>query len=354
MSPQRVVILLVAGLGLLGFAVWLASTRHLERATLSGDLVLPGLEHNVNTVTAVSLRKGDGTQSSLKKDGAGWTVAERAWPADAARVRKLLLDLGALTVVEEKTHLAANYPQLGVEDLSSPKAGGTRVDIVSPARTWSLIVGKASSGKSGYVRVADAEPSLLAAPLLTAEAAPRSWLDRTLIDVGVERVREVEERPASGAAYTASRVKQGEPAFTVSPLPKGRTLTGPAVAEPVAASLAGLSLDDVRKAGAGAAAGAAHATLRTYDGLEVACTGRKDGAQYLVAVSARGTTPQAEAEAQKLNARLTGFEFEIPEYRYTGIFKPLEELLTVAPGAAPKALATKSKPPAPQSAPASR
>src|SRR5205807_1366366 len=112
------------------------------RAMRTGDLVLADLEHSVNAVTAIALRKGDGTHVTLKKEAAGWSVGEREWPADASKVRKLLLDLGALNIVEEKTRLAANFPKLGVEDVSSPQASGTRVEIVSPARTWALIVGK--------------------------------------------------------------------------------------------------------------------------------------------------------------------------------------------------------------------
>ena len=331
MGPQRVVVLLVAGLAVLAGAIWLASTRHLERATLAGDLVLPGLEQGVNTVTEVDLNKADGARTTLKKDGSAWTVAERGWPADTPKVRKLLLDLGALTVVEEKTRLAANYPQLGVEDVSTPHASGTRIDAVSPNKSWGLIIGKASSGKSGYVRVATAPQSVLAAPLLMVDAAPAGWLERTLTDLGGERVREIEEHPANGPEYTATRLKQGEPNFSVSPIPKGRSLTGPAVAEPIAAALSVLTLDEVRRADPGAATGASHATFRTYDGLELALSGRQDGDHYLIAARAQGSSPQGEAEAQKLNTRLGGFEFEIPQYRYEVIFKPLVELLTVAP-----------------------
>src|SRR5215469_1479018 len=253
MGPQRVVVLLVAGLAVLAGAIWLASTRHLERATLTGDLVLPGLAPGVNTISEIDLKKADGTHTTLKKDPSTWTVTERGWPADTPKVRKLLLDLGALTVVEEKTRLPANYAQLGVEDVSTPHATGTLVDAVSPAKSWVLIVGNSSSGKSGYVRVANAPQSLLAAPLLTVNAAPEGWLEHTLIDVGAERVREIEEHPANGPAYTAMRLKQGEPNFSVGPIPKGRSLTGPAVAEPMAASLSVLTLDDVRKADPGAA-----------------------------------------------------------------------------------------------------
>ena len=125
MSARRVAVLLAAGLAVLAFAMWVASRRHLERATLTGDLVLPGLERAVNTVTEIDLAKGDGTRTTLKKDSAGWNVGERGWPADTPKLRKFVLDLGALNVVEEKTRLPANYPQLGVEDVTSPRAAGT-------------------------------------------------------------------------------------------------------------------------------------------------------------------------------------------------------------------------------------
>src|SRR5207237_8741176 len=85
MSAGRVVAVLVAGLALVGFAMWVASQRHLERATLAGDLVLPDLEHHVNAVTEVALRKADGTHATLKRNGAGWSVGERGWPADRTR-----------------------------------------------------------------------------------------------------------------------------------------------------------------------------------------------------------------------------------------------------------------------------
>src|SRR5439155_6785670 len=72
MNARRVGVLLVAGLAIIGFAMWIASQRHLERATLTGDLVLADLEHSVNAVTAIALRKGDGTHVTLKKEAAGW------------------------------------------------------------------------------------------------------------------------------------------------------------------------------------------------------------------------------------------------------------------------------------------
>ncbi|HWZ64606.1 MAG TPA: DUF4340 domain-containing protein [Steroidobacteraceae bacterium] len=346
MSARRVALLLLVGVALVVFAIWLASQRHLEHATLTGDLVLPGLEHSVNAVSAVDLRRGDGTRATLKRDADGWLVGERAWPAESGRVRKLLLDLGALNVVEEKTRLPANYAQLGVDDVTTPKATGTEIDVVTPGRTFALIVGHTSGGKSGYVRVGGSAASLLAAPLLTPDADPKSWLERSLVDLPVARVREVEAKPADGPGYTATRAKKEDPDFTVAPTPKGRQLTGPGAADSIAAALAGLTLEDVQKGTAPADAKLSHAVYRTFDGLELEVAGRKDGARSLIALTARSLGAGTAAEAQRLNARLSGWEFEVPEYKYGAIFRSLEDLLK--PREEPKQPAKKAagKPPA--------
>jgi len=339
-SARRVAWLLVAGVAVIAFAIWLSSRRHLERDMAAGALVLPGLEHNVNTVTKVSLRKGDGTHATLKREGDTWRVEERGWPADVGRVRKLLLDLGALNIVEEKTRLPANYPQLGVADVTSPQTTGTLIEVTAPTHSWSVIIGKSSGAKSGYVRVANAPQTLLAAPLVTVDSDPKSWLDHALLDVPVARVRQVEERPAQGPAYTVAREKKEQNDFTVSPLPKGRELTSAAAAEPITTSLASLSLDDVRKADPKTDPPSAHALYRTFDGLELEVSGRKDGNHSLIAASARSTGKDTAAEASQLSARLNGWEFEIPDYKYTVMFSPLEDLLKKPPQPAKKAAAT--------------
>lgn len=354
MSARRVAWLLVIALAIIAFAIWLSSRRHLDRDLVAGDLVLPGLEHSVNTVGTVSLRKGDDTHTTLKKESALWKVVERDWPADEGKVRKLLLDLGALNIVEEKTRLPANYPALGVEPVNSPKATGTLIDVSAPPHSWQLIVGKPSSGKSGYVRVASAAQSLLAAPLLNPDADPKSWLKHELLDINAERVQQIEEKPAEGPAFTAMRPKKDEISFSVTPLPKGRQLTGPAAAEGIAGGLSALTLDDVRKAGsAPPGAQRSRAVYRTFDGLEVTLAGRKDGAHPLVAISVRSDKPATTAEAQRLTQLVNGWEFEIPDYKYTVIFTPLEELLQKPPEPAKKS-SSKQPPPAPAQSPIAR
>jgi hypothetical protein len=329
MTTHRVAMLLGAGVIVVGFAIWVSSKRHLDRATMAGDLVLPGLESALNTVSEIRLGKGDETHTTLKKGAAEWTVGERGYPADSGKIRKLLLDLGALNVVEEKTHSAVNYPLLGVEDTTSPKATGTRVAVVTPSKVYELIIGKSSSAKSGYVRVPSTEQALLAAPSLTVDADPKRWLDHTLIDIHQERVKEVEEKPADGPAYTASREKKEQADFTVSNIPKGRELSSPVAADPIAGALGGMSFDDVHKAAAPTPADAkiSHVIYRTFDGLEIDLAGRKDGTRDLIAFTVRSTAKETGDEAQKLSAQLQGWEYELPSYKYDGIFQSLDSLL---------------------------
>ena len=259
MTGRRVAWLLIAGIALVVFAIWLSSRRHLERSIMAGDLVLPGLEQNVNGVVTIRLHKAGDVHTTLQKDGSDWNVTERGWPADRSKVRKLLLDLGALNIVEEK--------------------------------------------------------------------------------------------PVQGPAFTAAREKKDDANFSVAPLPKGRVLTGPGAAAAVTAALSSLELDDVHKANVPGDAQVSHAVFRTFDGLEVDVSGRKDGARSLVAFTASSSAKESEAEAHKLNAHLNGWEFEIPDYKYTAIFTPLEDLLQKPPEPAKKKSASAAQPAKPQPLP---
>ncbi len=328
MTARRVVLLLAAGLIIIAFAIWLASKRHLERATQAGDLVIPGLEKSLNGVTEVRLTKADETHSTLKKGASNWIVGERDYPADSGKVRKLLLDLGSLNVVEEKTRNPANYPQLGVEDTTTPKATGTRVAVVTPEKVYEIIIGKPSSAKSGYVRIPSAQQALLAAPSITVDADPKRWLDNTLLDINQDRIKEVEEKPAEGASFKASREKKEQTDFTVSNIPKGRELSSPVAANSVAGSLSALTLDDVHKSASAAGdAKISHAIFRTFDGLEIDVAGHKDGSRDLITITAHSSAKETADEAQKLTNQLQGWDFEIPSYKYDVIFTSLDSLL---------------------------
>jgi hypothetical protein len=332
--PAQVLSLIVAGCALAGAGLWLASRHNSDSTADASAQVLPLKQNDLNAVSRLRIFKGDGSHTTLDRDATRWLVAERGYPADTGQVRKLLLDLAALQVEEQKTSDPALYSKLGVEDPHGAQSGSTGLDIELNAKTLSLIVGKTSGTGSVFVRLAAAPQSLLASPQLTPDSDPRHWLDRSILDIAPDQILEVDVKVPGGPDYIIKRSgAAGGSDYVVSPLPKGRELSDPSAPAAQAGALAGLQLDDVRKAGTLAAT--ASAIFRTRDGLTLTIAGLPQGATRYITVVAAANAPGAQQRAQELNGRLAGWEFEVPGYRYDGVFRPLEQLLKPKPVPAP-------------------
>ena len=366
MSPRRIGILLAVAVVVIAVAFWLSSRGHHDLSEAVGKPVLPDLKKSLNEVSELRFAKADGAHATLRKEGDGWVVAEREFAADASRVRKLLLDLSSLEVVEEKTSNPERYSALSVEDVGPADAskpapakanaydfGGavaaTRIDVVTPGKTWSLINGKSGGGKAGYVRVVGSKQSLLASPRLDTDSEPQRWLEKTIVDIPQARIQSVAVQPPKGAAYTVSRDKKETENFSVSNLPKGRKLSYEGAGNSLASSLESVSLGDIRAkatapspAAAGLSVETSKATYKTFDGLTVELTGRKESApglkkddpkveHHFISLAASSTDKATQPEAEKLNAHVAGKEFEVSSYKFEGMFKPLEDLLEPLP-----------------------
>ncbi len=340
MTARRVTLLFAIGIVVIALAAWVSSRSQTGEDSIAGTAVLPGLEHSLNDVTRIRITQAGNSQATLDRGATDWRVAERGYPADSGKLRKLLLDLGSLKTVERKTRIARNYPVLGVEDVTSPKATGVRIDIVSPGKTWSLIVGHSMDANDCYVRVVDSAQSLLASPLVAADADPKLWLDPTIVNIAQSRVSEIEERPAKGPAFSAARARKTDANYTVHGVPRGRELTGPDAADSLGSALSALTLTDVRKATAPAkTTDLSHAVFKTFDGLEIDVSGHTEAKDHYIDLSARATDKSADAEARQINSRVQGWDYEIPDYRYDEIFQSMDGLL--------KPLPAKKAPPAP-------
>jgi Domain of unknown function (DUF4340) len=332
MTARRVTLLFAIGIVIIALAAWVASRSQTGESSIAGTSVLPGLERSVNDVTEIRITKADNTRTTLDRKTTDWTVAERGYPADSGKLRKLLLDLGSLKAVERKTSIARNYPVLGVEDVSQPKATGARIDIVSAGKTWSLIVGSSMDANDCYVRVVGAAPSLLASPLIQVDADPKLWLDPAILDIAQSRISEVDEQPAKGTAFNVARDKKTQADFTVHGIPRGRELTGPDAADTMGSALSNLTLTDVRKAAAPPAGTAlSHAVFKTFDGLEIDLSGYEQANNGYIGVSAQARDKSADAEAQQIDSRAQGWEYQIPGYRYEEIFQAMDGLLKPLP-----------------------
>lgn len=336
MTARRVSLLFVIGVVVIALAAWISSRSQTGEQSMAGTLVLPGLQGSLNQVTRIRITKADKTQTTVSRQATHWAVGERGYPADSGKLRQLLLDLGSLKAVERKTRIARNYPVLGVDDVTSPAATGARIDIVAPGKRWSLIVGHSMDADDCYVRVVGSAQSLLASPLVVVEADPKLWLDQTVVDIAPKRVSEIDEHPAAGSGFSASRAKESQADFTVGGIPRGRELSGADAADSMGSALSSLTLTDVRRTTAppqGAAL--SHAVFKTFDGLEINVSGYEEGRSHYVDLSARAAAKSAAAEAAQINSRVQGWDYQIPDYRYDEIFPSLDSLLKPLPARKP-------------------
>ena len=159
MNPKQKGILGAAAAVLLAAGVFVSMHRS-GQSGVEGSTLFPDLQGALGDVTEIRLSRGDGSRTTLAKNGLAWTVNERNYPADAVRVRDLAIGLASLRVVERKTSVPENYAKLGVEAPDSPAATSTLVEVVSGKQSWSLIVGKVSDNRAVFVRKPQREAKL--------------------------------------------------------------------------------------------------------------------------------------------------------------------------------------------------
>jgi hypothetical protein len=368
MSRQRFIALLVAAVLAISGALYLSTERNPPRDSRGGAL-LPALAGEMNTVSAVSVRRASAAPTATihLKDGR-WTVAERGdYPADVPKLRKLLLALSDAKIIEEKTSNPASFPLIGVEDPSAPGATGAEVSFTAGDGTHGVIVGK-SVGGGNFVRRKGENLSYSVEPGISFETEPRFWIESKLFDAAPANIQSIEVKPAAGAAYTLRRaapaVAAGTPAtgattapgsstaapgsstaapgstasgatpaaggtaaaadsFTLEGVPPGRKPADSAMLAPSPTLLSSLTVDDVAPVGDIDFSKSVVATVALANGDTITISGAASGDKHWIRL-------QGGKDAS-LNARTTGRAFEIASYQFDAIFRPVEQLLVPKP-----------------------
>jgi hypothetical protein len=380
MSRQRFIALLIAAVLAISGALYLSSRRNLPRDT-HGGVLLPSLAGELNTVTALSVRRGSAapTVTVHAQDGR-WIVAERGdYPADVSKVRKLLLALSDAKIVEEKTSNPANFAVIGVEDPSAPGATGAEISVTARDGKHAVIIGK-PVGAGNFARRGGENSSYSVEPGISFESEPRFWIDTRLLDIAAAGIQSIEVKPAAGSAYTVRRViagpasgaagpanagaagsanagAAGPPApkdaenskgaenFTLDGVPPGRKAADAASLAPSPTAYSGLTVDDVTPAGDVDFSKATVATVTFSGGNVITMTGTTIGDKHWVQVKS--------SKDAALNAKAAGRAFDIAGYRFDAIFRPLEQLLVpkASPPAAHKTAASATPPLSPTKKP---
>ena len=188
---------------------------------------LPGLAAKLGDVASIEVRRA-GLDLTFVRDGNEWLATQKGnYPADAAKIRRVVLALSDMTLVEPKTSKPDLYPRLQVEDPGKGKSTLVTIKDKSGADIAGLIVGKHSYDRLGegndgvYVRKPGDAQSWLARGSLDFSDDVPSWLARRIVDIPDSRIGKVILTQPDGTTLTLNRAKP-DAKFALENPPKGR------------------------------------------------------------------------------------------------------------------------------------
>ena len=306
----------------------------------AGKPVLPKVAPGLADVAKVVLTRAGNTITFVQQDKV-WKIAEKDdYPANATKVRQMLLGLAQISFVEPKTAQSDLYKRLNLEDPSDPKAQSTAVQVFDAKGTalGSVIVGKRridelGGGNDGvYIRLPDEPRTWLARGTLDLDGDVTQWLDRGIADIKEDRIKQAVIHEADGTTLTISRDKP-EDKFGLKELPPGRKLKSDTTLVEPATILQGFELTDVKAAKSMTLPqeGVTKADYTTFDGLTVHATVAKQGEQDWMQLSAEASDDKEKAEAATLTQRWSPWVYGVASYKADAIRPKLESLLEAPP-----------------------
>jgi len=355
---SRRALLLLAGVAAALLLLTVLATRTADTGPPGvGAPLLSGLRADLADISTVRVTApGERVVATLELRDATWVVVERDdWPADTQRLRSLLLALVDAQRIEPRTANPQLYHRLGVAALDDPEARGVGLTMERARGEISLIIGDTRVGGNDYshVRRLDESAAWLVRGNLEVSTRTGDWLRSDIVDIPLQRVREVTILHPDGDEVRVRRDFPTSEVFDVVTLPAGRQLLYEGIGATVAGALGALSLQDVapRDAIFDGQVEPVHTLVETWDGLAVALLGIQRDGDYWLALEARveesGMQQQLTGdsaltdgdprlvevlrsrrqEADALTTLLAGRAIRVPRHTYLQLMRRSEELL---------------------------
>jgi len=342
-----------------GVAVLLAAVALWQRSSTGEpsfkvERMFADLRDKANDITTIQIEtKGAAFNVTRTAQGA-WILPDKAnYPADFNTIRKVVVGLAELDLVEKRTSRSDQFERLG---LSLPKSGGTgtlvtlkngKGEVLASVIAGSTVEGGSAGGRQAiYVRRPNQNQAYIARGNLSLPADQVQWLDKAFIDLARDRVKTAALKPFKGRPYSVTRAKPEDANFRiVEAIPAGRVLRTEAEPNGIGNALMGLSFDDVAPQEKIDFSNAALASFQTFDGLNLSLKLIEKDREFWITVGATGTAPPPEPakpgspatspalksdpvkEAKDINAVTAGWAYKIPRYKGTLLTAPLEDLL---------------------------
>lgn len=336
MKPESFVKLAIAAIvaSLLAILVH-SSGNQWSQGTIAGVKLAPSLASGRAQVGSIAITQGATTLTLEGKDKA-WSIKERAgYPADADKVRALLVKLAQAELIETKTKKADRYAMLELEDPKGKDAksrglkladakGGAIAEVIAGKRKFEAF----GTGRSGtYVRLPNDPQTWLASSEIDAPVDVRSWIKPAILDTDEAKLASLTIEIAGEEPLKIERAEGAGVKAAFAGLSEGKKLKDASAADAVLRAAASIEADDVRKLAATPAGDAVNTVrIETRDGLELAFRIRKDADAQWLSIIPAGKTEAGTKAAEAIKTRTSGWEFKIPAAKADALLKRRADL----------------------------
>lgn len=339
MRKSSFLLLLAATVVLVAAAAIVLALGDRAAAPAAGnERAFPDLASRLDNLAWMRLSRGP-TKTDFTSVAGSWVLVEKGnYPAAPAKVRRLLLGLAELALVEPKTSRPELFGRLDLDDPSIGKSTLIALRDRTGKTVAELIVGKSrhdrlGSGADGvYVRKPGENRTWLARGSFDLPDDVTGWLDRRILDIAPGRVARLTLTGGDGAVLALRRDTPGGKFAVVDPPEGARFKPDATLAEP-AGALAALDLDDVKPTAEMAIpdSGVATAEFATSDGLSVKLRLIAQNGADWVTLEAAGSGA-AEADGKAINDKVARWAYAIPAHRAKLLRTRLADLVEPAKG----------------------
>ena len=330
MKPRTLIALVVLGVVAIagGWYFGTAETPSEQRTFNGGKLMFPDLAPRLTDAARIEVSH-QGATLVIAKHGDAWGLMDRGgYPVQPTKLRGMLTALTELRLVEPRTTDPAQFSRLGLEDPNGKEATSNLLRVLDAAGKpiVAVIVGHRRVRTSGnvpeqvYVRRPDDNQTWLAEGSLQVDADPQQWLERDIMNIDHARIASVTvkrddtplEFARDGQKLVLKSPTEHPPLddYKLDDLDRGLEL---------------LTFQDVQTDKDKVGDKIGESTYTTSDGLAVTATVFKGDKDIWARFSATGKD-KTKDEADKLNARLAGWTYQLGVWKEKTLVPALDDL----------------------------